>query len=150
MPSSCSNPKPFSNCTYLLILSIVFILLNLPYHIFIIHYFLGHLIRVGVTEPQNKMAWHVLFQLFYFLNFAINFFIYSACGQQFRVGLKRLVKKARRKVFNVLKEFFKKSENNIHIRHITLASMVLNYINMKVEISKHKSQLAKGNYTKWS
>ena len=103
----------FRTARMLLVLSSVFVLLNLPYHIFGIHSFLGHLIGVGPKEPKNKMAWHELFQLFYFINFAINFFIYSACGQQFRVGLKRLVKKARRKVSTCRKRFHKKSENNI-------------------------------------
>ena len=72
----------------LIIVSSVFVFLNLPSHVFRVHAF----IQTSVTEQLDSrghvyVTWHELFQLVYHLNFAINFFIYSVCGRQFRTGL---------------------------------------------------------------
>lgn len=81
----------------LLILSSVTVLLNLPTHVFLVHSFIEELIwGVGRgPQVQGKLKWQELFQLVYFLNFAVNFFIYSACGRQFRTGLTRLCARLR-------------------------------------------------------
>lgn len=92
------NRSQFRTARMLLVLSSVFVLLNLPYHIFRVQSFLGHLFGSSTKAARNRMAWDELFQLLYFLNFAINFFIYSACGRQFRVGLRRLVRKWKHKL----------------------------------------------------
>lgn len=77
----------------LLILSSVTVLLNLPNHVFRLQSFFWDLIGSrGPRGPhtQRKFKWQELFEILYFLNFAVNFFIYSACGRQFRTGLARL------------------------------------------------------------
>ena len=75
----------------LIIVSTVFVILKLPTHIFRIHSFIQTSIQDDYSSMRKlDIRWQELFQLVYYLNFAINFFIYSACGRQFRTGLKIL------------------------------------------------------------
>ncbi len=74
----------------LLVLSSVFVLLNLPSHIFRVQAFVKNFLGGSAKSGRVLIRWEEFFQLVYFLNFAINFFVYSACARQFRSGLKRL------------------------------------------------------------
>lgn len=103
-PSSADRVKrlvrgrtQYRTARMLLILSSVTVLLNLPTHVFVVHSLVEELIwDVGLgPQVQGKLKWQELFQLVYFLNFAVNFFIYSACGRQFRTGLARLCARLR-------------------------------------------------------
>lgn len=79
----------------LLILSSVIVLLNLPTHLFrvqaIVHQLMGGLPRVN----RDRFTWQELFQIVQFTNFAVNFFVYSLCGRQFRIGLAQLCSRQR-------------------------------------------------------
>ena len=115
-PSSCptttimaNNPRAqksrimksrsqYRTARMLLILSSVFVSLNLPSHIFQVLAFLHHLLGGSATRSKRQRNWQELFQLVYFLNFAISIFIYSACGHQFRTGLRHLWKRMRHSV----------------------------------------------------
>lgn len=88
----------FRTARMLLILSSVFVLLNLPSHAFRVQAFVSRVSGGKLKAPVGKFKWHELFQIVYFLNFAINFFIYSACGRSFRTGLTRLCKRWRYKI----------------------------------------------------
>jgi thyrotropin-releasing hormone receptor len=83
----------FRTARMLLVLSSVIVLLNLPSHIFQVLAFLRHLFGGSAKQSKQQRAWQEVFQLVYFMNFAISFFIYSACGYQFRMGLKRLCRR---------------------------------------------------------
>ena len=90
----------------LIIVSSVFVILKLPTHVFRIHTF----IQTSVHDDYSSMRkldirWQELFQLAYYLNFAINFFIYSACGRQFRTGLWILYARMERKVWKIKRLF---------------------------------------------
>ena len=74
----------------LIIVSSVFVLFNLPGHIFRIHAFIQSSLHDEFSANRKDLTWHEIFQLVYHLNFSINFFIYSFCGRQFRTGLKIL------------------------------------------------------------
>jgi len=74
----------------LLILSSVTVLFNLPTHVFRVHSLVQELFGSSEKASRVKFFWQELFQLLYFSNFAVNFFVYSACGRQFRTGLNRL------------------------------------------------------------
>ena len=94
----------------LIIVSSVFVILKLPTHVFRIHGFIQTSIHDDLTSTQSSMRkldirWQKLFQLVYYLNFAINFFIYSACGRQFRTGLKILYIRIERKVGKIKRLF---------------------------------------------
>ena len=99
-PNSCHrllrSRIQFRTAKMLLILSSVFVILNLPFHAFRVHAFVKHLFGSDAKAPKANIFWHELFQLVYFLNFGINFFIYSMCGRQFRVALVRLIRRFRR------------------------------------------------------
>ena len=75
----------------LIIVSSVFVVLNVPSHVFRVHAFIRSSLaeQLGTPRGHTDVRWHELFQLVYHLNFAINFFIYM-CGRQFRTGLKIL------------------------------------------------------------
>ena len=96
-PDTCQrllrNKTQFRTARMLLILSSVFVLLNLPSHIFKVNAFFTHLLGSEAKMAKTKIIWQELFQLVYFLNFSINFFIYSMCGRQFRIGLVRLCRR---------------------------------------------------------
>ena len=94
----------FRTAKMLLILSSAFVILNLPSHIFKVNAFVRQLFGSEVKLPKDGIFWQELFQLVYFLNFSINFFIYSMCGRQFRVGLVRL------------KNRFLQGSNRSHVR----------------------------------
>ena len=95
-PDNCKrvmrSRSQFRTARMLLILSSVFVLLNLPSHVFRVQVFVQNFVGGGPKAPKAKVHWKELFQLVYFLNFGINFFIYNACGRQFRNGLKRMCK----------------------------------------------------------
>jgi len=74
----------------LLVLSSLTVLLNLPTHVFRVQAVVHDLAGGSVKGARGKFTWQELFQLVHFLNFAVNFFVYSCCGRQFRTGLVRL------------------------------------------------------------
>jgi len=39
------------------------------------------LVGGSVKAARGKFTWQELFQLVHFLNFAVNFFVYSCCGR---------------------------------------------------------------------
>jgi len=41
------------------------------------------LVGGSVKAARGKFTWQELFQLVHFVNFAVNFFVYSCCGRQF-------------------------------------------------------------------
>ena len=83
--------RQYRTARMLIVVSSVFVILKVPTHVFRIHTF----IQTSVHDNFNAMKqldvrWQELFQIVYYMNFALNFFIYSACGSQFRRGLRIL------------------------------------------------------------
>ena len=74
----------------LLVVSSIFVLLNIPSHYFKIQAFMQSLFGSSYKGSRRELNWQEFFQLIYYFNFAINFFLYSACGRPFRSGLRRL------------------------------------------------------------
>lgn len=103
----------YKTARMLIVVSTVFVILNLPGHVFRLHAF----IRNSLSDPFDDtsvenikhMPWQEFFQLVYHLNFALNFFIYSACGRQFRKGLKILYSRYAHRL-RKLKHFFLNSK----------------------------------------
>ena len=86
----------FRTARMLLILSSVVVLLNLPSYVFRVLTFVENIIGNDAKSSKGKVRWQELFHLVYFLNFAVNFFVYSACGRQFRTGMARLCNRCSR------------------------------------------------------
>jgi len=84
----------------LLVVSSIFVLLNIPSHFFKIQAFMQHLFGDSYKSSKRDLQWHEFFQLVYYMNFSINFFVYSVCGRPFRNGLKHLVLRMRHNMKN--------------------------------------------------
>ena len=75
----------------LLIVSSVFLILNLPCHTFRAYH-----VVVGMINPERDVSgpftylWQQLLQLVYYVNFAVNFVLYVACSRSFRGAFHRL------------------------------------------------------------
>ena len=74
----------------LIIVSSVFVALNLPSHAFRIYAVVTEFIDPTFVYPKPVLFLQHLFQLIYYFNFAVNFFLYSACSKSFRRAFQRL------------------------------------------------------------
>jgi hypothetical protein len=74
----------------LLIVSSVFLVLNLPSHVFRIHAFFVYLHKTRFIYPKTALLWQHLCQFLYYSNFAVNVFLYSSCSRSFRRALRRM------------------------------------------------------------
>ena len=81
----------------LVIVSSVYVLLNLPSHAFRAIACIIYLTDVNFTFPKNALIWQNVLQLVYYLNFASNVFLYSASSRSFRSALRRLLNRWRHK-----------------------------------------------------
>ena len=88
----------FRTARMLLVLSSLTVMLNLPTHVFRVQAVVHDLVGGSVKGARCKFTWQELFQLVHFFNFAVNFFVYSCCGRQFRTGLVRLCTRLRLRV----------------------------------------------------
>ena len=80
----------------LLIISTIFLLLNLPSHSLRVYAFLMNFTSSNnYNPPLIAVLLQQAFTMIYNLNFAINFFLYSLCGKNFRAALCRLLRKCR-------------------------------------------------------
>jgi len=75
----------------LLVVSTVFVALNLPSYAFRIHAFVIELRNEPYEMSLQAFIWQEFIQFLYYSNFSSRFFLYSACSTNFRQALKRLV-----------------------------------------------------------
>ena len=79
--------------------SSIFIILNLPSHVIRVYITLVDLFSEGTYDPpQNVVQWQQGFYFMYYTNFAVNFFLYSLCGQNFRHAVLSLFLKVKSRV----------------------------------------------------
>ena len=81
----------------LLIVSSVFLFLNLPSHAYRIYAFFNTIFSEYLYPNETQRRYQQLVQFLYYISFSINFFLYSLCGKNFRRGLNRLIVHARYK-----------------------------------------------------
>ncbi|XP_013400602.1 thyrotropin-releasing hormone receptor [Lingula anatina] len=81
----------------LLLVSTVFLVLNLPSHSMRVYHLVVTSKREGYSVSPLEWALQQIFQLLYYTNFAINFALYSLSGQNFRKALRRLLGKVKYK-----------------------------------------------------
>ena len=79
----------------LLIVSSVFVLLNLPSHAFRTYAVVMEFANADYTFSNVALLWQKLLQLVYYANFAANFCLYSACSRSFRLAVRRLCARVR-------------------------------------------------------
>ena len=68
----------------LLIVSTVFLVMNLPRHIARTYGFISKLTDEDYQPSWESIFWGSIFKYFYYMNFALNLFLYSVCGHSFR------------------------------------------------------------------
>ena len=75
----------------LLVVSTVFLILNLPSHAMRLYNFI--MLHSGDIYKATKveMLLQELFSMLYYTHFSVNFFLYSLCGRNFRKALKGLI-----------------------------------------------------------
>ena len=101
----CTNTEP--RCSkaqvkvtkMLLLVSSTFLLLNLPRHVVRTYTFIMSIIDTKYHPSDTQIIWQKLFHLLYYLQFAINLFLYSAFGQNFRKALRHLCSRIQYKVY---------------------------------------------------
>ncbi len=99
-PVSLSRTSHMRASRMLLIVSTVFLFCNMPRHALRTYHYIMTLINGDYQPPPTFLLCQELFQILYYVNFAVNFFLYSLSGRSFRVGLRRLKVKIRRKLEN--------------------------------------------------
>ncbi|KZS12306.1 thyrotropin-releasing hormone receptor [Daphnia magna] len=85
----------YSITKMLLLISTVFIMLNLPSYVVRLQVFISEV--SGSNSEVSSTAWLLqqFFMLLYYTNFSINFLLYSTCGTTFRHCLCRLIRDKR-------------------------------------------------------
>ena len=74
----------------LLVVSTLFVVFNLPNHVFRVYAFSVYLVDERYVFPRSALLWQHVLQFLYYSNFAANFFLYNACSRSFRCALRRL------------------------------------------------------------
>ena len=122
--STCGNvlPLPKGKANYqmratrmLLIVSSVFLLCNLPSHTIRAYAFIMTLVDANYQPGQEFILWQQLFQILYYLNFCVDFFLYTFSSRNFRLGLRRLCFKVGRRLKNTILRQKSESSIDIHI-----------------------------------
>ena len=75
----------------LLVVSTIFLLLNLPSHTIRIYFFIAAIVNPNYNPPTIMLSLQKLFVYIYYVNFSINFFLYSLCGINFRKAFWQLL-----------------------------------------------------------
>ena len=68
----------------LLVISTAFLVMHLPRHTARLYSFISQMIDANYRPSLNYMVCTKVFILIYYLNFALNLFLYSVCGRSFR------------------------------------------------------------------
>jgi hypothetical protein len=80
----------------LVIVSTVFLVCNVPCHIARVFNFLETLKNESYVPGPNFLLTQKLFHMLYYVNFSVNFFLYSVSSTSFRNGLTRLFTKVKK------------------------------------------------------
>ena len=85
----------------LLLVSSLFVLLNLPSHSLKIYVFVAQHLDSGFSPSISLLRWQVVTQFLSYVNFSANFFLYCAFSVSFRLALKRSFLSTKRGLFNM-------------------------------------------------
>ena len=90
-PSSQGFPQ-MRTTRMLIVVSLVFILLNVPSHSLRLYLTLLTDLKIPVSYKTQRIQ--ELLEIVYYINFSTNFFLYSMCMKSFRLATKRVCKNA--------------------------------------------------------
>ena len=89
--SSLATRAQLQMTKVLLIVSSLFLLINLPSCVIRMRILIVRLSGDFLATGPQEFMWQSVFQIVYYTNFAINVFLYGICCRKFRKALKRLV-----------------------------------------------------------
>ena len=119
--ATLSNRAQLSVTKLMLTISTVFLVINSPSYVFRTRVVILSLTHKNYAVTMNELLWQSICQFLYYINFSINFFIYSICCRKFRGATRRLFRQVRQKA-SVLSERYlrigrnsNESHNNIQI-----------------------------------
>lgn len=78
----------------IVVVILVFLVLNLPCHVIRLQSILRSAFDNSYLTTRNEILWQMFFQIIYYINFSVNFVLYSACAKSFRSALMRFPWKA--------------------------------------------------------
>ena len=82
----------------LLVVSTVFLIVNLPSYVVRIQVFLTSFIDVDYSAPMRQYLLLHISQMIYYCGFSINFFLYSYCSDRFRKAMMRFFSQVKNKI----------------------------------------------------
>lgn len=71
----------------IVVVILVFLVLNLPCHVIRLQSILRSAFDKSYVTTTNEILWQMFFQIIYYVNFSVNFVLYSVCGRSFRSAL---------------------------------------------------------------
>lgn len=71
----------------IVVVILVFLVLNLPCHVIRLQSILRSAFDKSYITTTNEILWQMFFQIIYYVNFSVNFVLYSACAKSFRSAL---------------------------------------------------------------
>ena len=131
--SSPRNRSQLKITKLLLVVSTVFLLLNLPSHAIRVYSFFMENIQSSWKPSYSLLLWQQIFTIIYYCNFSVNFFLYSLCGKNFRKALCQMIKNVSHKVCSkccyccrpvFVKEFGKREATSVGTQNSFLMSNV--------------------------
>ena len=98
--SSLANVSQLNASKLMLVISTIFVVISLPNYVIKMR-----LIVIGFIDSEfqgrpEDYLWKSIFEIVFYINFSINFFLYSICLKKFRVALKLLMKHNKHKLSN--------------------------------------------------
>lgn len=97
----------------LLVISTAFLVMHMPRHAARVYSFIQEMRHSSYSPTLNFILWSKVFTYLYYLNFALNLFLYSVCGRSFRkaaIWLKnKIVHRVRDRVNRTM---FRRASNN--------------------------------------
>ena len=88
----------------LLIVSTVFLVCNLPIHAMRCYEFVLTMNGDSYPSSGSFLLWQKFFQIVYYVNFSVNFFLYSFSSRSFRLGFRRLSVKAETRLIHLCRK----------------------------------------------
>lgn len=125
---SCSlyNRTSISRSTHtratrmLIIVSTVFLVCNVPSHACEVYGFIMTLLDHTYVPGPNFLLTQKIFHMLYCINFSVNFFLYSVSSRSFRIGMKRLYVKMKRKLSHLKCKSKDKGVTDFQIAHVMM------------------------------
>ena len=128
----------------LLLVSTIFLLLNLPSHAIRVFNFFMEFSNKNYTPPFTMILCQQFFTILYNCNFGINFILYSVCGKNFRKSLRSLMKK----MHNKLRWFKCPLTSSSTLRHASVRLSLSNRFSGDSMTTQRSNMLSKTQSTK--